>query len=404
MPNNVNLGSARIVQAALMHTPNNGMKFGRYGAMQAMLSPAVAGVRNEISPYGPTDTTSLGWGTVAGREILVPKVQVNTYPARIVDGYDERTRDLNADGFSEPLVVDVAYDWYREIKIQRQIARELYEPKAIEYINRLVSGQINEIGDPKYRALVDRMALQVMQDFDSGIAQPFEQYVLSSLIARIGKNAARPTANTPTAAAPLVSIPTFNADGTLKMDFWDFIHETKIANKITGRLIMIGGTLAERAMRREGITALNAAGYDWATMFNRFPVDFYYDELIDQVYGAGNILLIDSGAAAAETFCYADFPDKFVDPTNSDDTVDEKAKIMFLSLPDDETTLQSVANSFIRDVDVRVTRKRDDNDFTKTTVTVALPAGMYIRPLGWFTEDTTSTLHGVSGIFAAKLV
>jgi hypothetical protein len=37
MPNNVNLGIARTVQAALMHTANNGLKFNRYGAAQAML-------------------------------------------------------------------------------------------------------------------------------------------------------------------------------------------------------------------------------------------------------------------------------------------------------------------------------------------------------------------------------
>ncbi len=127
------------------------------------------------------------------------------------------------------------------------------------------------------------------------------------------------------------------------------------------------------------------------------------NELIDTVFGAGNILLIDSGAAAAETFTYADFADKFGDPTNSDDTVDEKARIMFLNLPEDEATLQTVANSYIRDVDVRVTRKRDANDFVVTTATVALPGGMYIRPNGWFTEDTNNILHGVSGIFAAKL-
>lgn len=403
MPNNVNLGIARTVQAALMHTANNGLKFGRYGALQAMLSPAVAEVRNQISPYGPKDTTSVIWGQVPGRDILVPKVQVNTYPARLVTGYDERTRDLNGEELSDPLTVDVAYDFYKEIKINRQIARELYEPKAIAYMENLVSGKISEIGDPKYRALVDRLALQVMQDFDSGIAKPFAQYVLSSLIARIGKNAAAPTANTPTAAAPLVDVPTFNADRTLKAEFWDFINETKIANKITGNLIMIGGTLAQRAMRREGILAINDAGYNWATMFGRTPVDFYYDELIDVVFGAGQILLIDSGAAAAETFCYADFADKFGDPTNSDDTVDEKARIMFLSLPEEEAILQNVANSYIRDVDVRVTRKRDANDFAVTTATIALPAGLYIRPNGWFTEDTTSILHGVSGIFAAKL-
>lgn len=403
MPNNVNLGTARIVQAALMHTENNGLRFSRLGAMQAMLSPAVASVRTQISPYGPKDATSLMWGNAPGRDILVPKVQVNTYPARLVTGYDERTRDLNGEDFSDPLTIDVTYDFYKEIKINRSIARELYEPKAIAYMESIVAGKMTESGDRKYNALLDRLALQVMQDFEGGVAIPFEQYILSSLIARIGKNAARPTANTPTAAAPVVTLPTFNADGTLKMGFWDFIRETKLANKITGRLIMIGGTLAERALAREGIVAINSAGYDWAKMFNRFPVDFYYDELIDTVFGAGNILLIDSGAAAAETFTYADFADKFGDPTNSDDTVDEKGKIMFLNLPEDEATLQSVANSYVRDVDVRVTRKRDANDFTVTTATVALPGGMYIRPNGWFTEDTSNILHGVSGIFAAKL-
>jgi hypothetical protein len=404
MPNDVNLGTARTVQAALMHTKNNGLKFGRYGAAQAMLSPAVAEIRNEISPYGPVNSSSLIWGETPGRDILVPKVSVKTFPARIVTGYDERTRDLDADGMSDPLTAEVVYDFYKEIKITRQIARELYEPKALEYMNKIVAGTITEIGDPKYRALIDRLALQILQDFDSGIAKPFEQYVLSSLIARIGKNAAAPTAVLPTAAAPLVSVPTFNTDGSLKTDFWDFINETKIANKIQGNLIMIGGNLAQRAMRREGILAINDAGFNWPAMFNRTPVDFYYDELIDSVFGAGNILLIDSGAAAAETFCYADFKDKFGDPTNSDDTVDEKARIMFLNLPEDEAVLQNVADSFIRDVDVRVTRKRDENDFAKTTATIALPAGMYIRPNGWFTEDTTNILHGVSGIFAAKLV
>ena len=404
MPNNVNLGTARIVQAALMHTTNNGLKFGRYGALQALLSPAVAEVRAQISPYGPKDDTSLIWGTTAGRDILVPKVQVNTYPARVVTGYDERTRDLNGEALSAPLTSNVVYDFYREIKINRQIARELYEPKALSYMENLVAGEIGGSADRKTLALIDRLALQVMQDFDSGIAKPFAQYVISSLIARIGKNAAFPTAATPTAAAPVIDVPTFNADRTIKPEFWDFINETKIANKITGNLLMVGGTKALRAMRREGVLAINDQGYDWAKMFGRTPVDFYYDELIDTVFGADQILLIDSGAAAVETFCYADFPEKFGDPTNSDDTIDAKSRIMFLNLPEDETILQNVANSYIRDVDVRATRKRDANDLVVTTATIALPAGMYIRPNGWFTSDATNVLNGVSGIFAAKLI
>lgn len=402
MPNNVNLGIARTVQAALMHTTNNGLKFGRYGAMQAMLSPAVAELRTAISPYAPSDSTVVGWGDTPGREIPVPKVTVKTFPARVVAGYDERTRDLNGEDLSDPLTTEVVYDFYKEIKINRQLAREFFEPKAIEYMQRIVSGGMSEQIDPKYRVLLDRLGVQVMQDFDGGIAKPFETYILTSLIARIGKNAAFPSATTPTAAAPLVDVPTFNADRSLKADFWDFIRETKIANKITGRLLVIGGTLPSRAFGREGILAVNDAGFNWPAMFNRAPVDFYYDELIDSVYGAGQMLLIDSGAACAETFCYGDFP-KFGDPTNSDDTVDGKAKIMFMNLPDDEAILQNVASSFIRDVDLRVTNKRDDNDFAKTTATIALPGGMYIRPNGWFTEDTGNILHGVSGIFAAKL-
>jgi hypothetical protein len=401
MPNNVNLGTARAVQAALMHTANNGLKFGRYGAMQALLSPAVAEVRNAISPYSPSDTTVVNWGDTPGREIQVPKVTIKTFPARVVEGYDERTRDLNGESISDPLSFDVVYDFYKEIKINRQIAREFYEPKALAYIESLVAGKIS-VPNSQVNALVNRLALQIMQDFDGGIAKPFATHILTTLIARIGKNAAAPSASAPTAAAPLVDVPTFNADRTLKADFWDFINETKIANKITGRLLMIGGTLAQRAMRRDGIIAINDAGYKWEEMFNRTPVDFYYDELIDSVYGAGNVLLLDSGAAAAETFCYSDFP-KFRDATNSDDTVDEKAKIMFLSLPEDERVLMNVAQSFIRDVDVRVTNKRDDNDFAKTTATIALAGGIYARPTGWFTDDTDNILHGVTGIFAAKL-
>lgn len=403
MPNNVNLGVARTVQAALMHTKNNGLKFGRYGAAQAMLSPAVDEIRREISPYGQSDSTVVQWGDVPGRDIQVPKVTVKSFPARVVTGYDERTRDLNGEEISNPIGFDVVHDFYKEIKINRQIARELYEPKALEYIERLVRGEITEITDSRVRTLVDRLALQVIQDFDSGIAKPFELYVLTTLISRIGKNASDPSANTPSAAAPIISVPTFKADRTLKMDFWDFVNETKIANKITGNLIMIGGTFAQRALRRDGILALNDAGYDWRTMWNKFPVDFYFDEEIDSVKGNGEILLVDPGAAAAETFCYRDF-ERFNDPTNSDDTVDEKAKIMFMNLPEDEEILQNVANSYIREVDVRVTNKRDSNDFAKTTATVALPGGMYVRPTGWFTEDTSDVLHGVTGVFGAKLL
>lgn len=402
--NNVNLGTARLVQAALMHTRNNGLKMGRYGALQALLSPSVSQVRDAISPYGQTDSTAVAWGTTAGRAIPVPKVSVSTFPARTVDGYDERTRDLDGEDFSAAVTSQVVYDFYREIKVSRTIAKELYEPKALEYMENLVSGQINEIGDAKTRALVDRLGIQIIQDFNSGVASPAASWALSALIARIGKNAAFPTAVLPTAAAPVVNVPTFEADKSLKADFWDFITETKQANKIQGDLLMIGGSLAARAMRREGILSVNDAGFDWKAMFGRMPVEFYYDELIDSVFGAGQILLIDSGAAAAETFCYADFPNKFGDPTHSDDTVDTKARIMFMDLPEDEAILARTATSFIRDVDVRATRKRDANDFTKTTATVGLPAGLWIRPNGWFTDDTDDILHGVSGIFAAKLV
>jgi hypothetical protein len=402
MPNNINLGTARAVVASLMHTRNNGLKFGRYGALQALLSPTVAEVRGEISPYGAVEGQGLAWGTAAGRQILVPKVTVNTFPARKVTGFTERTRDLDGELFSAALTSDVVYDFYREIKVNRSVAKELFEPSALDYLEKFVSGAISEIGDVRYRALLDRLGTQIIQDFNSGIAKPTANWVLSSLIARIGKNAAFPGTILPTAGAPIVEVPTFTAEKGIKADFWDFIQETKQANKIQGNLIMIGGTLAARAMRREGILSVNDAGFDWKAMFGRTPVDFYYDELIDTIFGAGQVLLIDPGAAAAETFCYNDFP-QFVDDTNSDDTVDEKARIMFLDLPEDDIVLANTATSFIRDVDVRVTRKRDTNDFAKTTATVGLPAGIYIRPNGWFTSDNTDILHGVSGIFAAKL-
>ena len=403
MPNNANLGSARTVIAALMHTQNNKFKMGRLGALQALLSPSFAEVRNEISPYGVQAQNGLGWKQPAGRDILVPAVTVNTYPARVVDGYDERTRDLNGEALSAPVSTEVVYDFYKEIKVNRSVARELYEPKAIEYMSQLLVGKINEIVDPRYASLMDRLGVQIMQDFNAGVALPANAYILSALIARIGKNAAAPTASSPSVGSPLVTVPTFESDKSLKVDFWDFIRETKDANKITGNLVMIGGTKAVRAMNREGILSINDAGFDWSAMFGKMPVDFYFDETIDSVFGDGQCLLIDSGAAAAETFCYADFANKFGDPTNSDDTSDSKARIAFMDLPEDNSVLANTASSFIRDVDVRSTRKRDANDFSVLTATVAMPMGIYIRPNGWFTEDNTDIMHGVSGIFACKL-
>lgn len=406
--NNVNYATARAFKAAILHTMNNFYRPRRWGAIQALLSPSLQMIRSQFSPYSigeqQTGGTSMNWVIPGGRQIPCPQVILNYRPAYALTADNERLR-TGADpaGLTSSVDLTVTYDYFKQKQYTVTPSKVLLEDKAMNYIDEILKGNLSVAVDKVGRDAMLLIGQEFVQSFDETFMAPTNSWALTYLISRIGKNKAYPSAATPTAAAPIIEIDAYDGAGVPKKEFFEFIGNTKMSNNSTGDLIVVGGLTLFNYMNLFGILPINGGTFDFAKMYGSFGVEFYFDETIETVMGAGSFICFDTGAAFAETFCYHDFP-KFVDTSGSDDTVDDKLGVNLVKFNDPEAALANGAESYIRMLDLRVTKKRDSNDFSNVNFTPSLAAGRYCRPLGYFTNQVGNIMKDVTGVFGGKLI
>lgn len=409
MANTVNLLlSARAVMAAVQQLPENGIVEANLGALQAMQDPAFTALRQAINPLVPGDDKSLAWVTKAGRDVKVAKVTI-TYKPRIVQtAISERTKQTSGVTLTDGTSMSVFYDQHKEKTWQKTVPKELLEESAQNYIRQLLGGKLTTNGNVRgIDHMLSNLGYEMFGSMVPTIFTPANTYILSTLVASIGKNKAYPTASSPTAAAPCVSVIAYDSKGNPTKDLRNAIANTRFANKISGKPVMIGGLKALQWVRDIELYKTNQDGLDFVTAYGTLPFAFYYDEQIDTTYGQDQVILVDGGAVAFDSINYhgpAGSGALYAGVTQNANTFFDRGSIRFNQFKGDEPGLAGTPGIMSMGFDVRIAEQQDANDQPEQLITPSFSYGMFTRPTGFFTSDTNDVLNAVTGIYGFKLV
>ncbi len=404
MANSVNLLlTARAVMAAVQHLPENGIQEENLGALQAMQDPAFTALRQAINPLIPGDDKSLAWVTKGGRDIKVPKVTITYKPRVVQTAISERTKQSSGVTLTDGASMSVWFDQHKEKTWQKTIAKELLEDSAQNYIRALLGG--GKLSGGRVRNidhLLSNLGYEMFGSMVPTIFTPANTYILSTLVAAIGKNKAYPTATTPTAAAPCIEIVGYDAKGNPTKNPRNVIMNTKLANKIQGKPILIGGLKWLQWHRDLVIYKVNQDGLDFVTAYANMPWVFYYDGQIDTTYGQDQAIMVDGGAVAFDSVNYHG-PNGLITEPQSANTYFDRGVIRFNQFVGDEPGLAGTPGIMSMGFDVRIAEQNDTNDLPEQLITPSFSYGMYTRPTGFFTSDTGDVMNAVTGVYGFKL-
>lgn len=411
MANDTNLLlSARAVMAAVQHLPENGLKNATLGALQSTQDPAFNQIRSTINPLVPQQGKSMAWVTRAGRDIKVPRVTITYRPQIEQDAISERTRQSNGTTLTDGTSIDVYYDQHKEFNWKKTVPKELLEPEAQRYINALISGNLSFGRVANIDHALSNLGMEMFGSITPTLFKPFNSYVLTTLIAAIGKNKAIKGTTvldvSSTTAAPIPVVMGWDANGNPKRDPRNFIMDTIVTNQIQNKPIMIGGLSWLQWHRDMKDYRTNMDGLDFVAVYNSLPWVFYYDSEIDTVFGDGFALLLDSNAAAFDTVNYhgpAGSNALYAGITRQDDTIFDRGVIRFNQFSNAEVALQNTMPTMSMGFDVRIRELLDANDQPEFVIIPSISYGGYTRPTGFYVADNTDILHGVTGIFGVKL-
>lgn len=404
MANNTNLLlTARAVMAAVQHLPENGIQEENLGALQAMQDPAFTALRQAINPLVPGDDKSLAWVTKAGRDVKVPKVTITYKPRVIQTAISERTKQSSGVTLTDGTSMNVYFDQHKEKTWQKTINKELLEDSAQNYIRALLGGKLTSGRVRGIDHMLSNLGFEMFGSMVPTIFTPANTYILSTLVAGIGKNKAYPTASSPTTAAPCISVTAYDSKGNPTKDLRNAIANTKLANKIQGKPILIGGLKALQWVRDLAIYRTNQDGLDFVAAYGTLPFVFYYDGQIDTTYGQDQVILVDGGAVAFDSVNYHG-PNGLIKEPQSANTYFDRGVIRFNQFKGDEPGLANTPGIMSMGFDVRIAEQNDTNDLPEQLITPSFSYGMYTRPTGFFTSDSGDVLNAVTGIYGFKLV
>lgn len=389
--------------AAVQHLPENGIQEENLGALQAMQDPAFTALRQAINPLVPGDDKSLAWVTKAGRDVKVPKVTITYKPRVIQTAISERTKQSSGVTLTDGTSMNVYFDQHKEKTWQKTINKELLEDSAQNYIRALLGGKLTSGRVRGIDHMLSNLGFEMFGSMVPTIFTPANTYILSTLVAGIGKNKAYPTASSPTTAAPCISVTAYDSKGNPTKDLRNAIANTKLANKIQGKPILIGGLKALQWVRDLAIYRTNQDGLDFVAAYGTLPFVFYYDGQIDTTYGQDQVILVDGGAVAFDSVNYHG-PNGLIKEPQSANTYFDRGVIRFNQFKGDEPGLANTPGIMSMGFDVRIAEQNDTNDLPEQLITPSFSYGMYTRPTGFFTSDSGDVLNAVTGIYGFKLV
>ena len=389
--------------AAVQHLPENGIQEENLGALQAMQDPAFTALRQAINPLVPGDDKSLAWVTKAGRDVKVPKVTITYKPRVIQTAISERTKQSSGVTLTDGTSMNVYFDQHKEKTWQKTINKELLEDSAQNYIRALLGGKLTSGRVRGIDHTLSNLGFEMFGSMVPTIFTPANTYILSTLVAGIGKNKAYPAASSPTTAAPCISVTAYDSKGNPTKDLRNAIANTKLANKIQGKPILIGGLKALQWVRDLQVYKTNQDGLDFVAAYGTLPFVFYYDGQIDTTYGQDQVILVDGGAVAFDSVNYHG-PNGLVKEAQSANTFFDRGVIRFNQFKGDEPGLANTPGVMSMGFDVRIAEQNDTNDLPEQLITPSFSYGMFTRPTGFWTSDTGDVMNAVTGIYGFKLV
>ena len=389
--------------AAVQHLPENGIQEENLGALQAMQDPAFTALRQAINPLVPGDDKSLAWVTKAGRDVKVPKVTITYKPRVVQTAISERTKQSSGVTLTDGTSMNVYFDQHKEKTWQKTINKELLEDSAQNYIRQLLGGKLTSGRVRGIDHMLSNLGFEMFGSMVPTIFTPANTYILSALVAGIGKNKAYPAASSPTTAAPCISVTAYDSKGNPTKDLRNAIANTKLANKIQGKPILIGGLKALQWVRDLQVYKTNQDGLDFVAAYGTLPFVFYYDGQIDTTYGQDQVILVDGGAVAFDCVNYHG-PNGLVKEAQSANTFFDRGVIRFNQFKGDEPGLANTPGVMSMGFDVRIAEQNDTNDLPEQLITPSFSYGMFTRPTGFWTSDSGDVMNAVTGIYGFKLV
>ncbi|OIN55657.1 hypothetical protein [Arsenicibacter rosenii] len=381
MARNVNLSNARIALAAINLTLNNGKKFENLGFMQALRSPQLAGLIEEMNPVNAQNDGRLS--IIGGQATPQARVTLNYRPQISATVKTTRTVATGSNP-ADSVALNVDYVTHRELdRTLRTVDLLKMEKEAELYLDQVNKGIINGgANDYKLLGIWGEDACQTIEN----VLTSMNSAVGTSLIAGAGGNLLIGQVSPANVAVP--NVIAFNTDGSLRLDLYDWIMDLKQVHAMQGKPIVIGGSRALKYMRKKGVASTASLGYDYKAMYDLLEIEFYYDPLVDTLSGSNHIIVIDPGAACLETLL-------------EHGSVIKPKKVGNTSYGNISVNIaQTNAPTFTMDMDFRV-KEDDSTSYPTYTYTPSSRFGTFLRPAGFFKNyggwDT------VTGVFRANL-
>lgn len=401
MANDTNLSlTTRAVKASVVHLADNGYKFDSYGALEAMQDPQLTALRQAINPLTMPKENTLAWVTKAGRSIKVPKVEISYKPQIVQTAITERTKPSTGTTLTDAATQTVYFDKHWEYTWKKTIPTELLEPAAQNYLRALLAGNLTMGRDSRLDGMMNNLAYEMYGSMVPTIFGPANTYVVNTAIAAVGKNKAFPTA---TGDSPCIQVEGHDNQGNPKRDIVSAIMNTKVANKINGKPILIGGLKWLTWHRDMGLYKTNQDGLDFTLLYSSLPWVFYYDEQIDTLYGANKAILFDPAAMAFDSIAYHGPAGLYAGIDKNSQTYFETGSIRFTQFKGDEPGLANTAGVMQMMFDLRVAEIQDTYDQPEKLITPSFSCGMYTRPLGFWTANTADIMNKVTGVFGFEM-
>jgi hypothetical protein len=413
MPNNINLGAGRAVNAAISHVENNSFRFTNVGMMAALRDPSLRKLIDETNPFLVAQTDG-GKNLLAYKDgTYNPRILLNYKPAATKGYRTSRAASGGSTGsngvgvISGEVQAEILFTKYHEFEVEETLfTSDIFKEAAtVEYLNKLANPSVRAaaMADSQYNSAKKALGVvgyEILSRLDADLVTPVGADLITSVAAAVGKNAAFPVWDTigGTADAPVIQVNAFESDGeTPTINFWDTILDTQRMNRFSGKPLLVGGQKMARYMQKKGVVSLADTGFNLDAMLN-LPVIWYYDALIDSVYGEDQVLMFDNGAACLQT--WNDYSPYGLVKTRQHQNM--YYGNLTLDINQFAVSGSQAPETYMLEMDFRVLEGLA-LDYPTNRLTPSMRYGIYKRPVGFFTSDTGNILNKVTGVFAFKL-